>query len=155
MRISGRSALGPTFICLLISGIVAAALGAAPSAFGQTATSDPPTVSTPAHATGAPSQKAPATPDASISTGAITEHLNQELGLDLNARIGAWPQHLDRLESDLGRPHLRYSELNAYRDELQRIRGEVHDLASRLPTRLDAGKDQLKLLGPAPGADQP
>jgi small-conductance mechanosensitive channel len=50
---------------------------------------------------------------------------------------------------------LRYSELNAYRDELQRTRGEAKDLANRLPTRLDATKAQLNLLGPAPGAGQP
>ncbi|HLZ02071.1 MAG TPA: mechanosensitive ion channel domain-containing protein [Bradyrhizobium sp.] len=155
MRISGRSTLGSTFICLLISGIVAAVLGTAPRAFGQTATSDPPAVAAPAHASDAPSQKAPAAPNASVNTGAITQRLNQELGLDLNARIAAWPQHFDRLESDLRRPHLLYSELNAYRDELQRIRGEVKDLTDRLPTRVDATKAQLNLLGPVPGAGQP
>jgi len=147
--------LGPTFICLLISGIVAAVLGTAPRAFGQTATSDLPTVPVPAQASDASSQKASAAPNASVNTGAITQDLNQELGLDLNAKIAAWRQHLDRLESDLRRPHLRYSELNAYRDELQRTRGEAKDLANRLPTRLDATKAQLNLLGPAPGAGQP
>jgi potassium-dependent mechanosensitive channel len=155
MRISGRWALGPTFICLLTSAIVAAALGTAPRAFGQSATSDTPTVPLPAHASDAPSQKPSAAPNESIDTGAITRDLNQELGLDLNAKIAAWPQYLDRLESDLRRPHLPYSELNAYRDELQRIRGEAKDLASRLPTRLDAAKAQLNLPGPAPGAGQP
>ena len=155
MRINGRSALGPTFICLLISGIVAAVLGTAPRAFGQTATSVPPTAPVSAQASDAPSQNASAAPNASVNTGAITQDLNQELGLDLNAKIAAWRQHLDRLESDLRRPHLRYSELNAYRDELQRTRGEAKDLANRLPTRLDATKAQLNLLGPAPGAGQP
>ena len=150
MRISGRSALGPTFICLLIWGIVAAALGTAPRAFGQTAASDLPTV--PAQASGASSQAAPAAPN---DAGAITQHLNQELGLDPDARVAAWRQDLGRLESELRRPHLLYSELNAYRDELQRTRGEAEDLASRLPTRLDATKAQLNLLGPAPGAGQP
>lgn len=155
MRISGRSALGPNFICLLLLGIVGAALGTAPRAFGQTATSDPPTVSVPAHASDAPTQKASAAPDASVNTGAITQGLNQELGLDPNAKIADWRQHLDRLEGDLRRPHLRYSELNGYRDELQGIRGEARDLANRLPTPLDAAKAQLNLLGPAPAAGQP
>jgi small-conductance mechanosensitive channel len=77
------------------------------------------------------------------------------MGLDLNAKTATWPQNLDRLENDLRRPHLLYSELNAYRDELQRIRGEAKDLASRLPTRLDAAKAQINLLGPAPAAGQP
>ena len=87
MRISGRSALGPTFICILISAIVAAARGTAPRAFGQTATSDPPSVSVPAPAGDAQSQKAAAAPNASVNTGAITQDVNQELGLDLNARL--------------------------------------------------------------------
>ena len=155
MRISGRSALGPTFIRLLISGIVAAALATAPRAFGQNATSDRPTVPGPAHASDAPSQKASAALNAPVNTGAITQGLNQELGLDLNAKVADWGQHLDRLESDLRRPNLRYSELTAYRDELQRIRGEAKDLAKRLPAPLDAAKAQLNLLGPAPGAGQP
>ncbi|WP_024509918.1 mechanosensitive ion channel domain-containing protein [Bradyrhizobium sp. ARR65] len=153
MRICGRSALGPTFICIcfLISGIVAGT----PRAFGQTATSDQPTVPVPAQAGGVPGQKTSAAPDASVNTGAITQDVNQELGLDLDAKTAGWRQHLDRVESDLRRPHLRYSELNAYRDELQRIRGEVKDLANRVPTRLDANKAQLNLLGPSPGAGQP
>lgn len=153
MRMSGRSALGPAFIRLLISGIVAAALGTAPSAFGQTAASDPPTV--PAQASSASSQKAPAAPNASVNIGAITQHLNQELGLDFNGKVAASRQLLDHLESELRRPHLLYSELNAYRDALQRIRGQVKDLANRLPTLLDATKAQLNLLGPAPAAGQP
>ncbi|WP_407181151.1 mechanosensitive ion channel domain-containing protein [Bradyrhizobium sp. STM 3562] len=153
MRISGRSALGPTFICicLLISGIVAAAVGTTPRAFGQTASSDQPTVPAPAQAGGVPSQKT----SASVNTEAITRDLNQELGLDLNAKTADWRQHLDRLESDLRRPHLRYSELNAYREELQRVRAEIKELANRVPTRLDANKAQLNLLGPAPAAGQP
>jgi potassium efflux system protein len=155
MRISGRSALGPAFIRLLISAIVAAALGTAPCAFGQTAPSDPPTVPAQAQATSAPGQKAPAAPNATVNTGAITQHLNQELGLDLNAKVADWRQRLERLESELRRPHLLYSELNAYRDALQRMRGQVKDLANRLPTLLDATKAQLNLLGPVPAAGQP
>jgi small-conductance mechanosensitive channel len=155
MGMSGRSALRPIFICLLFSAMVASAVGTAPRAFGQGAPSDPPAGSVPAPAGDAPGQKVPAPPAATVNTGAITEDLNQELGLDLNAKSAAWSQQLDRLEGELRRPHLLYSELNAYRDALQRIRGEAKDLAGRLPTRLDAAKAQLKLLGPAPGAGQP
>ena len=146
-------ALVPTFICLLISVTVAAAL--APRAFGQTATSNPPTGAVAAHTGNAPGQKTPAAPEASVNSEAITQHLNQELGFDLNARTADWRQHLNHLESDLKRPHLRYSELNAYRDELQRVRGEARELVGRLPTALDATKAQLNLLGPVPGAGQP
>jgi potassium-dependent mechanosensitive channel len=153
MRMRGRLALGPVFICLLISTILAAALG--PRAFGQTADADPPTGPVSTQASDAPGQKAPAAPNASVDSEAITQHLNQELGGDLNAKIADWRQRLNHLESDLKRPGLRYSELNAYRDELQRIRGEGGELASHLPTALDATKAQLNLLGPVPAAGQP
>lgn len=155
MGIRGRSALGPAFICLLISGIVAAALGIAPRAFGQSASADPATVPVLQDARDAPGGKITAALDASVDTGAITRELNQELGLDLNARIAGWWQQLDRLESDLRRAHLRYSELNAFRDELQRVRGEARDVASRVPARLEAARAELNLLGPAPAAGQP
>jgi potassium efflux system protein len=153
MRMRGRLALGPVFICLLISTILAAALG--PRAFGQTADADPPTGPVSTQASDAPGQKAPAAPNASVDSEAITQHLNQELGGDLNAKIADWRQRLNHLESDLKRPGLRYSELNAYRDELQRIRGEGGELASHLPTALDATKAQLNLLGPVPAAGLP
>jgi len=153
MRISGRLASGPAFICLLILGFFAVAL--APRAFGQTADADPPAGQVPAHAGDAPAQKAPAAPNASINTEAITQHLNQELGFDLNAKAADWRQRLNHLEGDLKRPGLRYSELNAYRDELQHIRGEGKELVSHLPAALDATKAQLNLLGPVPTAGQP
>jgi potassium-dependent mechanosensitive channel len=149
----GRLASGPAFICLLISAIFVAALG--PRAFGQTADADPPAGPASTQASDAPGQKASAAPNASVDSEAITQHLNQELGFDLNAKIADWRQRLNHLESDLKRPGLRYSELNAYRDELQHIRGEGKELASHLPTALDATKAQLNLLGPVPAAGQP
>jgi len=135
----GRLASGPAFICLLISAIFVAALG--PRAFGQTADADPPAGPASTQASDAPGQKASAAPNASVDSEAITQHLNQELGFDLNAKIADWRQRLNHLESDLKRPGLRYSELNAYRDELQRIRGDGKELASHLPAALDATKD--------------
>ncbi|HVX79158.1 MAG TPA: mechanosensitive ion channel domain-containing protein [Bradyrhizobium sp.] len=152
MRISGRAALGPTFICLLMLGILAALT---PRAFGQTADANPAAGPASIPASDAPGQKVPATSNASVNSEAITQHLNQELGFDLNAKIADWRQRLNHLESDLKRPGLRYSELNAHRDELQRIRGEANELATRLPTALDATKAQINLLGPVPGAGQP
>ena len=152
MRISGRSALVPTFICLLISMSIAAL---APRAFGQTADADPPGGAVVAHTSDVPGQKAAAAANASINSEAIAQHLNQELGFDLNARIADWRQRLNHLESDLKRAHLRYSELNAYRDELQHVRAGTKDLVGRLPTALEATKAQLNLLGPVPAAGQP
>ena len=62
---------------------------------------------------------------------------------------------LDRLESALQKPRLRYSELNDLRDELQRVRAGIEDFWKRLEPRLAAAKDQVALLGPAPAASQP
>jgi potassium efflux system protein len=146
--------IAPALICIFVSGLVAF-LAAPPGAFAQAATAKTPAVSAPAHANSAPNGKAAAAPTPSIDTGAIARELNQELGVDPNAKITAWRSALDRLESELRRPHLLYSELNAYRLELQRLRGEVGDLASRVPPRIEAIKAQLNLLGPAPGAGQP
>ena len=90
-----------------------------------------------------------------INTKDIVNRLNQELGIDLQATIAGWQRALDQVESDLGRNGLRYSDLNRYRDELLRVRSQAADVASRLQPRLDAGKAQMNLLGPAPAAGQP
>lgn len=146
--------IAPAFICVLFSGLFAF-VATAPCAFGQTLIADSSTVPALAHANSAPDAKTSAAPHTSVNTEAIARQLNQELGVDLNAKITSWRTELGRLESDLRRPHLLYSELNTYRQESQRIRGEVGDLANRLPPRLNATKAQLHLLGPAPKAGQP
>lgn len=90
-----------------------------------------------------------------INTANIVKRVNGELGIDLEATTKGWQRDLDRLESDLARPRLRYSELNRYRDELQRIHSETDDVFNRIQPQLDADRAQMKLLGPAPAADQP
>src|SRR5215471_12358522 len=90
-----------------------------------------------------------------INTKDIVDRLNQELGIDLQTTSAGWQHALDQVESDLGREGLRYSDLNQYRDELLRVRSHAADVAGRLQPRLDAGKAQMKLLGPAPAAGQP
>ena len=64
-------------------------------------------------------------------------------------------KRFQHLESDLKRPNLHYSELNDLRDELQRIRGDVHNFRNHLEPALAAAKSELSLLGPAPAAGQP
>jgi potassium-dependent mechanosensitive channel len=98
--------------------------------------------------------KAPAI-DPRINTATIVKRVNQELGIDFDATTAGWQHELDRLESDLARPRQRYSDLNQYRDELQRIRSGTDGVASKIQPRLDADRAQMKLLGPAPAADQP
>jgi potassium-dependent mechanosensitive channel len=89
-----------------------------------------------------------------INTGAIVKQLNQELGLNLTRTTGSWGHELSDLEAVLQHKGLRYSELNAYRDELQQLRSQVEDLSGRLAPRLEAAQAQIKMLGPAPAAGQ-
>jgi small-conductance mechanosensitive channel len=90
-----------------------------------------------------------------INTTEIVNRLDQELGIDLQATTGGWQRELDRLESDLGRQRLAYSELNDFRDQLLRVRSQVEETWGRLQPRLKADKAQLDVLGSAPAAGQP
>jgi potassium-dependent mechanosensitive channel len=93
--------------------------------------------------------------DPRINTAEIANRLDQELGINLQATTTAWQRELDQLQTELGRPRLRYSELNEFRDRLQQVRSQVDDTWGRLQPRLKADKAQVNLLGPAPAPDQP
>ena len=154
--VSHRRGIARTLVLLVLSGIAAAAVAAGQCAFAQTAHSTPPPAIASPHARPAPDGKASAEPaEPRLNTAEIIKRVNQELGIDLAATTAGWQRELDRLESDLRRPRLRYSELNGFRDELQRVRSEVEDFSNRLQPRLDAAKAQVDLLGPAPAAGQP
>ena len=102
----------------------------------------------------APAQSAgPASPQINIAE--ITARANQGVGVNIQMTITGWQRELDHLESDLQKPHLRYSELNVLRDDLQRVRAGIEDFWKRLEPPLAAAKDQVALLGPAPAAGQP
>jgi potassium-dependent mechanosensitive channel len=90
-----------------------------------------------------------------INTAEITARANRDVGVNIETAIKGWQHELDRLESALQKPRLRYSELNDLRDELQRVRAGIEDFWKRLEPRLAAAKDQVALLGPAPAAGQP
>jgi Protein of unknown function (DUF3772) len=85
----------------------------------------------------------------------ITARANHDVGVSIETTISGWQHELDRLESDLRGPRLGYSELNGFRDELQRVRSAIEDFSNRLQSPLAAVKAQLDLLGPAPAAGQP
>jgi potassium-dependent mechanosensitive channel len=107
-------------------------------------------------ATHASDTKASAQPvDPRINTTEIANRLDQELGIDLQATTTGWQRKLDQIQTELGRPRLRYSELNEFRDRLQQVRSQVDDTWGRLQPRLKADKAQVNLLGPAPAAGQP
>jgi small-conductance mechanosensitive channel len=102
----------------------------------------------------APAQPAgPAGPQINIAE--ITARANRDVGVNIETAINGWQHELDRLESALQKPRLRYSELNDLRDELQRVRAGIEDFSKRLEPPLAAAKDQVALLGPAPAAGQP
>ena len=140
----GLSALAVT---LLASG-VCAQTGSAPLT-GKVS----PQANTATHGSDTKASAQPADPR--INTTEIGNRLDQELGIDLQTTTGGWQRELDRLESELGRQRLRYSELNEFRNRLQRLRSQVEDTWSRLQPRLKADKAQMNLLGPAPAAGQP
>ena len=140
----GLSALAVT---LLASGVCAQTRSTTPSEKGS------PQAITATHAsdTGASAQPA----DARINTTEIASRLDRELGIDLQATTTGWQRELDQIQTDLGRPRLRYLELNEFRDRLQRLRSQVEETWSQLQPRLKTDKAQTNLLGPAPAAGQP
>ena len=87
-----------------------------------------------------------------INTAEITTRANHDVGVNIETTITGWQHELDLLESDLRGTRLRYSELNGFRDELQRVRSAIEDFSNRLQSPLAAVKAQLDLLGQAPAA---
>jgi len=107
-------------------------------------------------ASAASTAQAPAQPPGpQIDKAEITTRANRDVDGDIQAMVAGWQRELDRLERDLQRQRLRYSELNNLRDEVQRIRTTIQDFGSRLEPVLGAAKAQVDLLGPAPAAGQP
>jgi potassium efflux system protein len=136
-------------VTLLASGVCAFAQTGSTSLTGKVS----PKANTATHAS---DTKASAQPvDPRINTAEIANRLDQELGINLQATTTGWQRELDQIQPELGRPRLRYSELNEFRDRLQQVRSQVDDTWGRLQPRLKADKAQVNLLGPAPAADQP
>src|SRR6516165_4006101 len=140
--------------CLALPAVVLILLASAPCALAQSAAPTPAQDKTGA-TTRNDGKSAAAAPDSRINAAEVTKRVDQELGIDLQAAIADWQRQLDLLEKELGRPRLRYSELNEFRDRLQRVRSEAADLWNKLQPRLQADKAQMDLFGPAPAAGQP
>ncbi|MFZ0239895.1 MAG: hypothetical protein WAL37_21440, partial [Xanthobacteraceae bacterium] len=136
---------------LALSVVALTLLASAPFALAQSAAPAPSQDRTRAtiSSDGKPAAQTP------VNAAEVTKRVNQELGIDLQATIADWERQLDLLEKELGRPRLRYSELNEFRDRLQRVRSDVADLSNKLQPRLQADKAQIDLFGPAPAAGQP
>jgi potassium-dependent mechanosensitive channel len=139
---------------LALAAVALSLLASAPYALAQSAAPAP--AQDKARATNPSDGKATApASDLRINSAEVTKRVDQELGIDLQATIADWQRQLDLLEKELSRPRLRYSELNEFRDHLQRVRSEAADLWNKLQPRLQADKAQMDLFGPAPAAGQP
>ena len=138
-------------VAVLLLGVAGAAAQTAQSSTSQ----NPGAVSQ----VGSPTAQAPAQPAGpagpQINIAEITARANRDVGVNIETAINGWQHELDRVESALQKPRLRYSELNDLRDELQRVRAGIEDFWKRLEPPLAAAKDRVALLGPAPAAGQP
>jgi small-conductance mechanosensitive channel len=140
--------------CLALSAVALTLLAGAPCALAQSAAPAP--SQDKASATNPGDGKVAAqTPDSRINSAEVAKRVDQELGIDLQATTADWQRQLDLLEKELSHPRLRYSELNEFRDRLQRVRSEAADLWNKLQPRLQADKAQMDLFDPAPAAGQP
>jgi potassium efflux system protein len=104
--------------CLAVSGAQAQT---APSSASPNQDTAPPAGSPPAPQATAQPAKPPAP---ALNTADIVARANKSVGVDIQKRIGGWQQELSGIETNLQKPHLRYSDLNDFRDDLQRVRGE-------------------------------
>jgi hypothetical protein len=116
-----------TLNLVVVAGFAVATLAACPYARGEPAGATPPSAVPTLQAKSAPDTATVQGPDSRINTSEIVKRVNKELGIDLAATTAGWQRGLDRLESDLARPRQHYSDLNRFRDELQRIRFENDD----------------------------
>ena len=140
--------------CLALSAVALTLLAGAPCALAQSAAPAP--SQDKASATNPGDGKVAAqTPNSRINSAEVAKRVDQELGIDLQATTADWQRQLDLLEKELSHPRLRYSELNEFRDRLQRVRSEAADLWNKLQPRLQADKAQMDLFDPAPAAGQP
>jgi potassium-dependent mechanosensitive channel len=134
-------------------------LGMASAAAQTTQSPTSPNPGAASQAASVPTAQAPAQPAGpagpKINIAEITARANRDVGVNIETAISGWQNELDRGESALQKPRLRYSELNDLRDELQRVRAGIEDFSKRLEPPLAAAKDQVALLGPAPAAGQP
>jgi potassium-dependent mechanosensitive channel len=145
-----------TLNVLLALGIATVSGATIESAYAQTAAPTQSSAEPPAPANAAPgSQAAANAADPHIDKSQIAQRLNRELDFNLDTTTGDWQHALDRVDGELARPRLRYTELNRLRDDLLRIRSDVAGAWSKIQPRLDANRDQVKLLGAAPAAGAP
>ncbi|MBT3070215.1 mechanosensitive ion channel [Rhodomicrobium sp. Az07] len=105
-----------------------------------------------APAAAAPAPKA-ATPEANKAD--VIKRANDAFGADIAGTTAKWLKTLDDIEDQLRKPGLRYKELNAFRDQLLRIRSDADEFWKKLEPAIRAIDEQGRNLPPVPAADQP
>ena len=90
-----------------------------------------------------------------IDTAEINKRVNESVGADIQTKVKAWQKELDRIEDELHKPNLRYSDLNGCRDDLVKLRTDEEGFGKKLEPPLTAIGDQVQKLPPAPVQDQP
>ncbi len=107
----------------------------------------------------APAQASGAQPAApqprKIEMAEIIKYANQATGTDIEAQLKRWQKELDRIEDALRKPNLRYNELNAFRDDLLKLRGEGDAFWAKLEAPLNSAGQRVEQLPPAPAQGQP
>jgi hypothetical protein len=127
---------------LLVLGLASGSGAALQCPYAQTAGPTQLSAQPAALANAAPnSQAAPAEPP--IDKSQIAQRLNRELDFNLEIITSGWQHALDRVDGELARPRLRYTELNRLRDELQRIRSDVAEAWGKIQPRMDADRAGL------------
>ncbi len=102
----------------------------------------------------APVQPAkPAPPQ--INTAEINKRANESVGSDIPAKVKGWQKSLDKIEENLRKPNLTYTDLNNYRDELLKVRAEGEEFWKKLEPPLGGVTEQVEKLPPVPAQDQP
>src|SRR5579883_863474 len=99
---------------LMAAAILAIAFASSPRALAQAPRAAPSAEKPAANAAPAASDLKGAPPAAGpqVNGQDVTNRLNEELGIDLQATATGWQHELDHIEGDLSRPRLRYSDLS-------------------------------------------
>src|SRR5262245_50063538 len=116
-------------IALALVAVLLLGMAGAASQTGQSPASPSPGAAP--HAGSPSTAQAPAQPagpaDPQINIAEITARANRDVGDDIPTTTTSWQRELERLEGDLKKARLRYSELNELRDDVQRVRAGVQD----------------------------
>jgi len=142
-------------IRLVLIGVAVVTIAVAQCAFGWEGALAQPARAGTTPATAAPRDTTATQPtSAELRAAEIVKHVNEALGLDLDATVAHWQSELHQIGADLRQKPVEWSQLDTNRDALQRLHAQTEDLSGRLQSMMATAKAQLNLLGPAPAAGE-